>query len=51
MAGDTLPCREVPHVAKGATELNIDDCRPNILEEGMLYVEAPGIVPELNGVL
>ena len=50
MAGDMLPCRVVPLV-RGDTELNIDDCRPNTLEEGMLYVEAPGIVPELKGEL
>ena len=36
------PCREVPLVAKGDIELNIDaDCRPNMLEGGMLYVEGP----------
>ena len=46
--GDMLPRRAVPLVVRGDTELNIDDCRPNMLEEGMLYVEAPGIVPELK---
>ena len=52
MAGGMLPWRVVvPLDARGDTELNIDDCRPNTPDEGMLYVEAPGIVPELKGEL